>query len=168
MILANTNLSNLQSNSLLASLVILATVILSSFFLMIYSFSENNNKVILTSFWLFNFLLALTIFILIIFIFKDALDSYPCPIYISTNEDSTEQRNNIEKAINFYQNSSDFSMGKSIQNYVSTRNYVVLSTVYLKKLNMNTNMFRDLNILPLAYVIDKTFYSLRGVSILTI
>ena len=151
MILANTNLSNLQSNSLLASLVILATVILSSFFLMIYSFSENNNKIILTSFWLFNFLLALTIFILIIFIFKDALDSYPCPIYISTEEDSTEQRNNIEKAINFYQNSSDFSMGKSVQNYVSTRNYMVLSTVYLKKLNINTNIFRDLNIIPLEY-----------------
>ena len=167
MILANSNLSNLQSTFLLTSVVLLALIILSSFFLMIYNISDKSNKTILSSFWFSNFFISLVIFILIIFIFKDALNSYPCPMYISTKEDSTNQRDTISKAINLYQTNSNLSTGKSIQDYVSTRNYVVVSTDYLKKLNINTEVFEDLGFVPFAYLIDNSFYSLQGVLILT-
>ena len=106
MILANTNLSDAQSTFLLTSLVLLAIIILTSFFLMIYNFSKNANKKVLSCFWLITFLSCLTIFILIIFIFKAALDSFPCPLYISTSVDSPQQRDSIAKAINILQHAN--------------------------------------------------------------
>ncbi len=160
----NSNLSKKQTTLLLVGLVVLAVQIFVAFFQMIYTISKNAINKLIAIFWFIIFLTSTLFFILLIFVFKFALNSTPYPIYLSNENDSEDNRSEIERAIAFMKEES--ILPKNAYSYVAGRPYLVMTTEFAKENQLEVESFPT-SIFPFAYFDEKgTIVSLQGKPIL--
>ena len=162
MITSNSNLSPTQNALLLTIIVLLSISILQSFFSIIFSMQKETKRSTIAILIFTTFTICVVIFIMIIFVFKNALNIYPCPIYLSKQNDATSDRSSIQTMIGYFQ-----QFNSQILDYNSNRDYVVISIVYAQKMNITfdnqLSSFSDIRtslppipkqitVIPLAYV----------------